>query len=93
MRSSSAALSDLARRCSDIEEKYSQSQANLIQTSAFLDDARSLNSSLNAHLDSEKMANEVNFLGCSCFALLDSMLSVVLACRKRNEHSLHLVLI
>jgi hypothetical protein len=93
MRSYSAASSDLARRCSDIEEKYSQSQANLIQTSAFLDGARSLNSSLNAHLDSEKMAHEVNFLGCSCFALLASMLSVVLACRKKNEHSLLPVII
>jgi hypothetical protein len=54
MRSSSAALSDLARR-------YSQSQADLAQTSAFLDSAHSLNSSLNAQLDSEKMAHEVNF--------------------------------
>jgi hypothetical protein len=60
---SSAALSDLARRCSDLEEKYSQSQADLAQTSVFLDSARSLNSSLNAQLDSEKMAHEVNFLG------------------------------
>ena len=88
MHSSSVALSDLAQRCSDIEEKYSQSQADLIQTSAFLDSARSLNSSLNAKLDSEKMAHEVNFLGCSCFALLASMLSVVLACRKKNKHLL-----
>jgi hypothetical protein len=63
VRSSSATLSDLAWRCSDIEEKYSQSQADLAQTSAFLDNARSLNSSLNAQLDSEKMAHEVNFLG------------------------------
>jgi hypothetical protein len=88
MHSSSVALSDLAQRCSDIEEKYSQSQADLVQTSAFLDSARSLNSSLNAKLDSEKMAHEVNFLGCSCFALLASMLSVVLACRKKNKHLL-----
>ena len=63
VRSSSAALSDLAQQYSDIEEKYSQSQADLAQTSAFLDSARSLNSSLNAQLDSEKMAHEVNFLG------------------------------
>jgi hypothetical protein len=60
---SSAALSDLARRCYDFEEKYSQSQADLAQTSAFLDSARSLNSSLNAQLDSKKMAHEVNLLG------------------------------
>jgi hypothetical protein len=93
MRSSSAALTDLAQRCSDIEEKYSQSQSELIQNSAFLDGARSLNSSLNAQLDSEKMAHEVNFLGYFCFDLLASMFSVVLACRRRNEHSLHLVII
>jgi hypothetical protein len=63
MHSLSAALSDMAQQCSDLEEKYSQSQADLAQTSAFLDGARSLNSSLNAQLDSEKMAHEVNFLG------------------------------
>jgi hypothetical protein len=88
LRSPSAALLDLARRCSDIEEKYSQSRADLNQTSAFLDGARSLNSSPNAQLDSEKMAHEVNFLGCSCFALPASMLSVVLVCRRRNGRSL-----
>jgi hypothetical protein len=59
----SAALSDMAQRCSDLEEKYSQSQADLAQTSAFLDGACSLNSSLIAQLDSEKMVHEVNFLG------------------------------
>jgi hypothetical protein len=59
----SAVLSDMAQRCSDLEEKYSQSQADLAQTSAFLDGARSLDSSLNDQLDSEKMAREVNFLG------------------------------
>jgi hypothetical protein len=93
LRSPSTALSDLARWCSDIEEKYSQSQADLNQTSTFLDDSRSLNSSLNALLDSEKIAHEVNFLGCSCFALLASMLSVVLACRRRNELSSLLAII
>jgi predicted nucleic acid-binding Zn-ribbon protein len=59
----SAALSDMAQWCSDIKEKYSQSQSDLAQTSASLDDARSLNSSLTAQLDSEKMVHEVNFLG------------------------------
>ena len=48
---------------SNFEEKYSQSQVDLAQTSAFLDSARSLNSSLDAQLDSERMAHEVNFLG------------------------------
>jgi hypothetical protein len=46
------ALSDIAQRCSDLEEKYSQSQADLAQTSSFFDSALSLNSSLNAQLDS-----------------------------------------
>jgi hypothetical protein len=59
MHSLSVALSDMAQRCYDLEEKYSQSQADLAQTSAFLDGACSLNSSLNAQLDSEKMAHEV----------------------------------
>jgi hypothetical protein len=56
----------MARRCSDFEEKYSQSQTNLAQTSAFLDSACSLNSSLNAHFDSERMAHEVNVIGWAC---------------------------
>ena len=77
----SAALSDMARRCSELEEKYlrsqadltplcsdlevkySQGQADLARVFASLDDARSLNSSLNAQLDSERMAHEVNSLG------------------------------
>jgi hypothetical protein len=59
----SVALSDMAQRCYDLEEKYSQSQVDLTQTSSFLDSARSLNSSLNAQLDSERMVHEVNSLG------------------------------
>jgi hypothetical protein len=42
---------DLTQRCSDLEEKYSQGQADQARVSASLDDARSLNSSLNAQLD------------------------------------------
>jgi hypothetical protein len=75
-----AALSDMARRCSeleekylrsqadltrqysDLEEKYSQGQIDLARVSASLDDAHSLKSSLNAHLDSKRMAYEVNSL-------------------------------
>jgi hypothetical protein len=53
----------LTQRCSDLEEKYSQGQANLARVSASLDGARSLNSSLDAQLDSERMAHEVNSLG------------------------------
>jgi predicted nucleic acid-binding Zn-ribbon protein len=54
---------DLTQQYSDLEEKYSQGQADLARVSASLDDARSLNSSLNAQLDSERMAHEVNSLG------------------------------
>jgi hypothetical protein len=59
----SRSQADLTQRCSDLEGKYSQSQADLAQTSVSLDGARSLNSSLNAKLDSERMAHEVNSLG------------------------------
>jgi predicted nucleic acid-binding Zn-ribbon protein len=54
---------NLTQRCSDLEEKYSQGQADLAQVSASLDGARSLNSSLNAQLDYERMVHEVNSLG------------------------------
>jgi hypothetical protein len=65
----------------------------LNQTSAFLDSAYALNSSLNAQLDSEKIAYEVNSLDYFCFAFLASMLSVVLSCRGKGEHLLLLVTI
>jgi hypothetical protein len=67
-------LLDMARRYSDLEEKYSQGQTDLAQVSASLNDANMLNSSLNAHLDTEKVANELSFtwlsLLCS-YCLLD----------------------
>jgi hypothetical protein len=47
----------MTQRCSNAEERYTQSQADLNQVSAFLDSAWTLNSSLNAQLDSEKMAH------------------------------------
>jgi chromosome segregation ATPase len=59
----SQSRAELTQKCSDLKEKYSQSQADLAQTSASLDGVRSLNSSLNAQLDSERMAHEVNSLG------------------------------
>jgi hypothetical protein len=89
---SSAALSDMAWRCSeleekhlqnqadstrwysDFEEKYSQGQTDMARVSASLDDARSLNSSLNAQLNYERAAHEVNFLSwlCHAYCLLDA---------------------
>jgi hypothetical protein len=55
-------LLDMVRRYSELEEKYSQGQMDLAQVSASLDDANLLNSSLNAQLDSERVANEVSLL-------------------------------
>jgi hypothetical protein len=49
---------ELVRRCSDFEEKYSQSQTELAQVSAALNDAKTLNSTLHAQLDSEKVTYE-----------------------------------
>jgi hypothetical protein len=49
---------ELARRCYDLEEKYSQSQTELAQVSASLNDANTLNSTLCAQLDSEKVTCE-----------------------------------
>jgi hypothetical protein len=49
------------RRYSDLEEKYLQGQTDLAWISASLNDASMLNSTLNAQLDSEKVANELSF--------------------------------
>jgi hypothetical protein len=48
----------MVRRYSDLEERYSQGQAELAQVSASLSDA---NSALRAQLDSEKVTTELNF--------------------------------
>jgi hypothetical protein len=52
---------DSTRRYSDLEEKYSQGQTDLARVSTSLDDACSLNSSLNAQLNVERATHEVNF--------------------------------
>ena len=49
---------ELVQRCSDFEEKYSQSQTELGRVSAALNDANTLNSTLRAQLDSEKVTDE-----------------------------------
>jgi hypothetical protein len=59
----------MVRRYSELEEKYSQGQTDLAQISACLDDANSLNSSLSAQLDSERVANEVSLLDFLCCVL------------------------
>jgi hypothetical protein len=53
-------LIDMTRRYSDLEEKYSQGQTELARVSSSLNDANALNSTLNAQLDSKKVANELN---------------------------------
>ena len=65
---------DSTRRYSDLEEKYSKGQIDLARVSVSLDDAHSLNSSLNAQLDSERAAHEVNLLNwlCRAYCLLDA---------------------
>jgi hypothetical protein len=57
---------DSTQRYSELEEKYSQGRINLARVSASLDDANSLNSSLNARLDSERAASEVSLLSWIC---------------------------
>jgi DNA repair exonuclease SbcCD ATPase subunit len=54
-------LTDMARRYSDLEEKYSQGQTELARVSASLNDANTLNSTLHAQLDSEKVTSELSF--------------------------------
>jgi hypothetical protein len=64
----------MARWYSDLEEKYSQGQTDLARVSASLNDASTLNSTLHAQLDSEKVTNELSltwlYLLCSS-CLLD----------------------
>jgi hypothetical protein len=88
-----AASPALTQRCSNAEERYTQSQADPNQVFAFLDNAQTLKSSLNAQLDSEKMAHEVDFPDCFCFAPFALMLSALLARRRRGERFLLLVTI
>jgi hypothetical protein len=59
----------MVRRYSDLEEKYSQGQTDLARVSASLNDANTLNSTLHAQLDSEKVTNELSF---TCLYLLCS---------------------
>jgi hypothetical protein len=63
-------LAELAQRCTDFEENYSQGQIELGQVSAALDDANALNSSVHAQLDSEKVTYKtVPCLVCSYYLL------------------------
>ena len=57
---------DSTQQYFELEERYSQDQIDLARVSASLDDTHSLNSSLNAQLDSERPANEVSLLNWIC---------------------------
>jgi hypothetical protein len=75
---------ELVQRCTDFEEKYSQSQTELGQVSAALDDANALSSSLHAQLNSEKVICET-VLCLVVFLLLDWFLrELTFVCRKKN---------
>jgi hypothetical protein len=62
---------DSTRQYSKLEERYSQGQIDIARVSASLDDANSLNSSLNAQLDYERAVNEVSLLNWICCAFTD----------------------
>jgi hypothetical protein len=74
---------ELVRRCSDFEERYSQSQTELGRVSAALNDANTLNSTLRAQLDSEKVTHET--VPCiAVFLLLAWCLKELIpVCRKK----------
>jgi hypothetical protein len=59
---------ELVQRCSDFEGKYSQSQTELAQVSAALNDSNTLNSTLRAQLDSERVTYET--VPCIAVSLL-----------------------
>jgi hypothetical protein len=79
----------MARRYSDLEEKYSQGQTELARVSASLNDANTLNSTLHAQLDSEKVVSELSFtwlyLLCS-YCLLD--VGETASCLQEEKHAL-----
>jgi hypothetical protein len=62
---------ELARRCSDLEEKYSQGQTELARVSASLNDVNTLNSTLHAQLDFEKVTCESWLCLLCSYCLLD----------------------
>jgi hypothetical protein len=79
------------QRCVDFEEKYSQSQTELGQVSAALDDANALSSSLHAQLNSEKVIYKT--VPCLAVFLLLAWFfkELIFACRKKSVSLLLLV--
>jgi hypothetical protein len=70
-RQYSQGQAELARRCSDLEEKYSQGQTKLARVSASLNDANTLNSTLRAQLNPEKVTYESWLCLLCSYCLLD----------------------
>ena len=64
-------LTDMARRYFDLEEKYSQGQTELARVFASLNDANTLNSTLRAQLNSEKVTCESWLCLLCSYCLLD----------------------
>jgi hypothetical protein len=89
----SQSQAELVWWCSDLEEKYSQSQTELAQVSASLNDANTLNSTLRAQLDSEKVTSESGLCFVVFLLLAWRLKKLILVCRKKNVPLLLLVTI
>jgi hypothetical protein len=81
------------QRCADFEEKYSQSQIELGQVSAALDDANALSSSLHAQLNSEKVIYKTEPCLAKFLLLARFLKELIFACRRKNVSLLLLVTI
>jgi hypothetical protein len=81
------------QRCADFEEKYSQSQIELGQVSAALDDANALSSSLHAQLNSEKVIYKTVPCLAEFLLLARFLKELIFACRRKNISLLLLVTI
>jgi hypothetical protein len=82
---------ELVQRCADFKEKYSQSQTELGQVSAALDDANALSSSLHAQLDSEKVIYKIVLCLVVLLLLAWFLKGLIFARRKKSVSSLPLV--
>jgi hypothetical protein len=72
------------QRCADFEEKYSQSQTELGQVSAALDDANALSSSLHAQFNSEKVIYKTVPCLAEFLLLARFLKELIFACRRKN---------
>ena len=75
---------ELVQRCTDFEEKYSQSQTKPGQVSAALDDANALSSSLHVQLNSEKVIYETVLCLVVLLLLAWCLRELTFVCRKKN---------